>query len=210
MTFDLPLIIPAIVSLLAMTSPFDPVKVLLFNSVITDPPRSRVPAAVRVALYVLLVLGATALAGRQALNLLNIDINAFRVVGGLIIGAIGAEMLFGGGASSTNGERQRQRGPEEGDALMVPLTMPLLAGPGAIAATMSIASQGDQGEGVVAALIAAGVVAAVAFACFSFFGEAFEKMKPTTMSSITRIGGLLTATIGAQMFLEAIKDFFAA
>lgn len=209
MNFDPNLVAPAIVSLIFMTGPFDPVKAIFFNQAIADTPRNRTQAAAQVALYIIVILGSTALFGRELLELLEININAFRVVGGLMIGAIGIEMLYGGGGSKTNGEGQRQEGPAEGDALMIPLTMPLIAGPGAIATTMTIASQGNSREGVAAALIAIGVVAAAAFTCFALFGEALSKVKPATMAIATRLGGLLMMTIGAQMFLGALKAFFA-
>ncbi len=193
-----------------MTGPFDPVKVIFFNQVIANPPRNRATAAGQVALYIIILLGGTALFGRELLELLEIDINAFRVVGGLMIGAIGIEMLYGGGGSKTNGESVREEGPGEDDALMIPLTMPLIAGPGAIATTMTIASQGDNGEGVFAALIAVGVVSVAAFVCFALFGEGLSRVKPATMAIATRLGGLLMMTIGSQMFMGAVKAFFAA
>jgi multiple antibiotic resistance protein len=209
MSFDPTLVIPAIVSLVFMTGPFDPVKVLFFNQAIANPPRNRVAAAGQVAINIMLILGGTALFGRQLLELLEIDLNAFRVVGGLMIGAIGIEMLYGGGGSKTNGESVREEGPGEDDALMIPLTMPLIAGPGAIATTMTLASQGDAGAGVTSALIAVAAVAAIAFVTFAMLGEAMTKVKLATMAVATRFGGLLMMTIGAQMFLGAVKAFFA-
>ena len=210
MNFDWNLVVPAIVSLVFITGPFDPIKAMFFNQAIADPPRNRTKAAAQVALNIVIILGATALFGRELLDALEIDINAFRVIGGLMIGAIGVEMMYGGGASKTNGEGRRQEGPAEGDALMIPLTMPLIAGPGAIATTMTIASQGENLEGVAAALIGVAVVAFLAFTCFSVFGEALSKVKPRTMAIATRLGGMLMMTIGAQMFLGALKAFFAA
>lgn len=210
MNLDPHMLMTAIVSLVFITGPFDPIKTMFFNEAIVDPPRGRTKAAAQVAFYIIAVLGGTALFGRELLEVLGIDINAFRAVGGLMIGAIGVEMLYGGGGSKTNGERQRQQGPDEDDALMIPLTMPLIAGPGAIATTMTIASQGDNHEGVAVALIAVGVVALTAFVCFTVFGEALSKVKPATMAIAARLGGLLMMTIGAQMFLAALKAFFAA
>lgn len=209
MTFDPELVIPAVVSLLAMTHPFNAVKVIVFNSAISNPPRDRMASAARVAIYVALILGTTALFGRALLDVLGIDLNAFRVVGGLIITALGVEMLYGGGSTHSNDGEVREQGPNDTDALMIPLAMPLIAGPGSIATTLTIASQGDDGAGVAAALIAIGVVALVAFVAYAAFGEALAKIRPATLAIVSRLGGLLMMTIGAQMLLGAIKVFFA-
>ena len=154
MTFDLEYVIPGIVSLLAMTQPFSPVKAVLFNDIIAADKRNRSAAALRVAFYVILIIGSTALFGAGLMNLLGIDMNAFQVVGGLIVTAIGVEMLYGGGSSKSDGgdveKGVEEQGAEDGDALFIPMTMPMIAGPGTIATTMTIASQGENGEGVVA------------------------------------------------------------
>lgn len=199
----------AIVSLLVITAPFDPVKILFFNQAIAEPPRPRTAAALHVAVNIVLLLGGAALVGREFLNLLGIDLQAFSAVGGLIITLMGFEMLYRGGASKAQGENQRQSGPEEGDSLLIPLTLPLIAGPGAIATTIAMAARTESFDSVLTALIAVGGVAVVAFASFAWLGGVLGKAKPATTAVLVRIGGLLLATIGAQMMLSGLKGFFA-
>jgi multiple antibiotic resistance protein len=208
LAIDVEFLVQSIISMVVITSPMDPIKVMFFNQAIADPPRNRTWAAGRVALYVALILGGTALAGRQLLDLIGIDLNAFSVVGGLIIALMGFEMLYGGGASKTQGEEQRQAGPVEGDALLIPLTLPLIAGPGAMTTTITIAASRDGSEGVTAALIGAGVVALIAFVAYALLSGVFTKIRPATMAVIARIGGLLLATIGVQMLLGGLGRFF--
>ena len=207
MSIDAEFLVQSIISLIVITTPFDPVKVLFFNQAIESPPRNRTWAAGRVALYVAVILGGTALVGRQLLAVLGIDLDAFSVVGGLIIALMGFEMLYGGGGSKTQGEDHRQAGPEEGDALLIPLTLPLIAGPGAMTTTITITAGGN-GEGLTAALIGAGVVALIAFVTYALLSEVFEKIRPATMAVVARIGGLLLATIGVQMLLGGLSRFF--
>jgi len=199
----------AIVSLLVITAPFDPVKILFFNQAIAEPARPRTGAALCVAVYIVLLLGGAALVGREFLNLLGIDLQAFSAVGGLIITLMGFEMLYSGGASKAQGESQRKSGPDEGDSLLIPLTLPLIAGPGAIATTIAMAARTESFDSVLTALIAVGVVAVVAFASFAWLGGVLGKAKPATTAVLVRIGGLLLATIGAQMMLSGLKGFFA-
>ena len=212
MTFDLEYVVPGVVSLLAMTGPFSPVKAILFNDIIANPPRDRKASALRVSLYTILIIGTTALFGRELMNLLGIDLSAFQVVGGLIVTAIGVEMLYGGSSSKSNGgdveKEVADQGSDAADALFIPMTMPMVAGPGTIATTMTIASRGENGEGVVAALVGAVAVAVGIFITLGLFSEQLAKVRPATIAIITRIGGLLTMTIGAQMFMTAVKAFF--
>ena len=208
MTIDFEYIVQAIISMVVITTPMDPVKVLFFNQAIEDPPLKRTWAAARVALYVALILGGTALVGQQVLNFMGIDLDAFSVVGGLIIALMGLEMLAGGGGSRTQGEDHRQAGPQEGNALFIPLTLPLIAGPGGMTTTITIAAGRSGWEGVTAALIGVGVVALLAFVSYAVLSEAFAKIRPATMAVISRIGGLLLATIGVQMLLGGLARFF--
>ncbi len=145
MSLDIQFLVQSISSMVVITSPMDPTKVLFFNQAISDPPRKRTWAAMRVAAYVGLILGGTAVAGRPALDVVGINLDAFSVVGGLIIALMGFEMLYGGGTSKAQGEDKRASGPEEGDALLMPLTLPLIAGPGAITTTISDDQPGGAG-----------------------------------------------------------------
>ena len=207
MSIDVEFLVQAIISMVVITLPMDPVKVMFFNEAIENPPRNRTWAAGRVALYVAIILGGAALVGQQLLDILGVNLDAFAVVGGVIIALMGFEMLYGGGGSKTQGEDKRQAGPEEGDALLIPLTLPLVAGPGAMTTTIAIAAS-REGDGVTAALIGVGVVALIAFVSYAFLGGLFTRIKPATMAIVTRIGGLLLATIGVQMMLGGLDRFF--
>ena len=209
MNLDVAALVQAITSLLVITTPPDPVKILVFNKAISNPPRNRVGAAARVAMYVALILGGAALFGRELLELLGINLDAFSVVGGVIITGMGLEMLYGGGPSKAQGGEKRAAGPEEGDHLMVPLTLPLIAGPGAITTAITLSASGGTPNAHIIALIGVGVVAVVAFLSYAFLGELIARAKPASVAIMVRIGGLLLATIGAQMLLGGLQRFFA-
>ncbi len=206
MSTDFDLYFRAAIALLVITAPIDPVKILFFSQAITDPKRNRVEAAFRVSAYSAAILVGAALIGQEFLEFLDINLHAFSAVGGLVIALMGFEMLYGGGASKAQGQETRARGPEEGDALLVPLTLPLIAGPGSIATTITIAAQEG---GLMPALVGAGVVGLVVFASYAWLGQLIERAKPATVAILARIGGLLLATIGAQMMLGGLKNFFA-
>jgi multiple antibiotic resistance protein len=207
---DLNSVIQGVVAMLMITFPPDPAKILLFNTTIERQGKARTSSALFVALVVLAVLVGAALFGRQLLQLLGINLDAFSVVGGLIIFSMGMEMLYGGAPSRTQSAEIEAKGPQEDSGLIIPLAIPLLAGPGAIVTAISISSINDSMEPLIAALAGAVAVAIAAFVSFEWLGGLISRLSPTSTAVLVRIGGLLLATIGAQMVLGGIKKFFAA
>lgn len=199
----------AIIAMVVITTPPDPVKVLFFNSTIERTGQGRTAAALRVALVVLLILAGAALIGRQVLEVLGINLDAFSVVGGLVIAAMGAEMLAGGTTSRAQGENEREDGPDDDDGLVVPLSIPLIAGPGAIVTAITITSVDESGFGLVASVAGAASVALLTFASLQWLGGAISRLSDRATALLLRFGGLLLTTIGVQMLLGGLKNFFA-
>lgn len=199
----------SIIAMLVITAPPDPVKVLLFNSIIDRNGTPRFAGALRVATIVFLVLGGSALVGSELLELLGIDLDAFTVVGGVIVAGMGFEMLYGGSTPKPQGQKAAVEGPTEDSGLLMPLAIPLIAGPGAIATAIAI-STSNADDGPTSALIGAGAVALVAFVAFQFLGGVLAKASPGTAALLLRIGGMVLATIGVQMLMGGLKRFWAA
>jgi multiple antibiotic resistance protein len=202
-------LLQAIIAMVVITTPPDPVKILFFNSTLERTGIARVRGALTVAGVVLIILAGAALIGRQVLELLGIDLNAFSVVGGLVIASMGAEMLAGGKASRAQGEAEREQEPDSDDGLIVPLSIPLIAGPGAIVTAITITSVDESGYGIVAAVAGAAVVAVLTFASMQWLGGAISKLSERATALLLRFGGLLLTTIGVQMLLGGLKNFFA-
>lgn len=207
--FDADFVIRVTVGLLVITAPFDPVKLLFFNRTIEEQKLRRTAGALKLTLYVTVILAVSVLIGKELLEALGVNLNAFGAVGGLIIAGMGFEMLYSGGASKAEGEEEREEGPSEGDGLMIPLAIPLIAGPGTITTTITFTSQNTSWEGLAAMAIAVAVVALVTFLFYRYFGDALARMKPATIAILARLGGLILASLGAQMLLNGLKNFFA-
>ena len=200
--------IQAIVGLLMITTPFDPVKILFFNTALESEGSDRRAAAARVALIVLVVLGVSALIGRELLQVFGINLGAFGFIGGLIVASMGFEMLYSGGVSKAQGSDIEARGPDEDSGLVIPLSIPLIAGPGAIATTIAIAARDDTATSMFSALVGVAAVALVTFLSMTFLSEVLSRLKPQTAQFLQRMGGLLLATIGAQLALAGIRNFY--
>ncbi|MGI9199733.1 MAG: MarC family protein, partial [Woeseiaceae bacterium] len=63
--------------------------------------------------------------------------------------------------------------------------------------------------GLVSVLISVATVAGVAYFSFAWLGQLIERIRPESVEVILRIGGLLLMTIGMQMLLGGLKNFFA-
>ena len=207
---DLKFILQAVISMIVITAPPDPSKVVFFNTTITRLGRKRTPAALFVSGVVLAILVGSALFGREILALLGINMDAFSVVGGLVIAAMGFEMLYGGGPSKAQGGTTLEEGPQDNSGLILPLATPLIAGPGAIVTIITISSVQNNPDALIAGLLGALAVAILVFVSFEWFGGAISKLSPSATALLVRIGGLLLATIGTQMLLGGLKNFFSS
>jgi multiple antibiotic resistance protein len=163
-------------------------------------PKQRARAARQAVLVSLLVIVVFALFGRSILDYLSVSLPALQAAGGLLLLLVALELLTG-----KAGE------PEQagGNVAMVPLGTPLLAGPGAIVATMVFVSRADgPGEHVG---IAAGIVAVhvVLFLVMRFSALLHRLLRESGVMLMTRIAGLLLSAIAVQLVADAIRAFIA-
>jgi multiple antibiotic resistance protein len=205
---DLNYFIQAIIGVLVITDPIT--RGFFFKTLTEHEPERRREYAFRIAGAVAIILGVSALAGREILDLLGVDLDAFRVAGGLIVALMGFEMLLGGEPSRAQGGEKAHEAPDpesfEGQVI-VPYAMPFVAGPGAITLVISVASGTADFSGAIAALVAVGV-AVVMLPVGHLLISQKVSMSDSTMGIVTKFGGLLIATIGVQMVLSGLKGFF--
>src|SRR3954469_25177548 len=137
--------VQAVISVLVIT---DPISRGIFFKTLTDHEPQRRGAYIRtITITVAIVLGVAALAGREILDLIGINLGAFGVAGGLVVALMGFEMLFGGEPSRTQGGKEAHEEPESFEgSVIVPYAIPFVAGPGAITLVITIAASTDNGE----------------------------------------------------------------
>ncbi|ABK53567.1 multiple antibiotic resistance (MarC)-related protein [Acidothermus cellulolyticus 11B] len=161
--------------------------------------RSRNRSADIAVLTALTVIVSFALFGQQVLQFLHISLPALQVAGGLLLLLVALELLMGWGG---------QPSPEEEvNVSMVPLGTPLLAGPGAIAATIVFA-RGVHTVGAVLAL-AAGILAVhlVLWVTLRFSEVILRVVRRSGVTLITRVFGLLLSAIAVQLAADGIRAF---
>jgi multiple antibiotic resistance protein len=198
----------AISALLTLLVVVDPVGLVpTFLAVTEDLPRSsRRSVAVRASIIAGAILIGTALVGDWLLRTLSISLPAFRIAGGLLLFSIASEMVFG--------VRLRREGQEAEQAVeehvrniaAFPLAIPLLAGPGAITATVLLAGRANGNLMLVAVLI--GVVVLVAAACFVafLFAERIGRAIGLTGNIVlSRLLGVLLAALAVQYVVDGVR-----
>jgi multiple antibiotic resistance protein len=175
----------------------------IFLSLVKDKsPKVRRILAVQAAGVSLLVISIFALFGRAILSYLNISMEALQAAGALLLLLVALELLTG----NTN------KHGENGDSniALVPLGTPLLAGPGAIVATMIFVQQVDSTAmalGLTAAVVAVHIAIAIALMASTTI---LKVIKESGVTLVARIAGLLLAAIAVQMLVDAIRVFVTA
>jgi multiple antibiotic resistance protein len=186
------------VTVLVITDPLGCVPVFLALTRNQSPEQRRRSAWQASAVAGGVILGFAFL-GRQILDVLGISLESLQVAGGLLLLLVALELL---------------RGNEDGtlaapgaNVALVPLGTPLLAGPGAIAATMLAMERADSVGGtvsVVAALVAALVLV---WATLRWSSLLDRVLKENGISLLTRVMGLLVAAIAVQLIADAIEEW---
>ena len=184
----------AIGSFLAITSGVDPVR------------RKRM--ARKAALTCFIVLTTFALAGQLIFRLFGITLPAFEIAGGLILLLIGLDMLQAKRSATQEASGDTEEGATKEDAGIVPLGIPMLAGPGAISSVMVLVGPVPNflhwQMGAIVGAIA--VTSQVSYWVLAGAGSVRRVMGETGIRILVRIMGLLLVALAMQFFVNGLTD----
>jgi multiple antibiotic resistance protein len=202
----------AISALLTLLVVVDPVGLVpTFLAVTEDLPRpSRRSVAVRSSIIAGAILIGTALIGDWLLHTLSISLPAFRIAGGLLLFSIASQMVFGVRLRRESEEAEEAVEEHVRNIAAFPLAIPLLAGPGAITATVLLAGRAGGNPVLIAVLI--GVVVLVAASCFLafLFAERIGRFLVLTGNIVlSRLLGVLLAALAVQYVVDGVRATFA-
>ena len=167
--------------------------------------------AVRGSVIAFAILTVFALFGAGILSALGISMGAFRIAGGLMLFAISFEMIF---------EKRNERKEKTTDAAITkdhihnlavfPLAIPLIAGPGAISATVLIAGTMDGVAGKVQLIGVIAVCLALVFAALILAERLNRFLGVTGRALLTRLLGVLLSALSVQFVVDGVKSAFGA
>jgi multiple antibiotic resistance protein len=164
------------------------------------PPKERHRAGTQAVALALGVIVIFAVAGQTLLDYLHVDLPALQGAGGLLLILVALQLLTG--KTDEPGELSATS-----NIALVPLGTPLLAGPGAIVATMLFVQRAEGwGDYWVIALGIVAVMVTV-WLVLRFSGGIVKLLRPGGIEVLTRIAGLLLAAIAVQLIADAVAAF---
>jgi multiple antibiotic resistance protein len=194
---DTVLFVEVFVTLFVIMDPVGTVPIFLSLTGGRSPASARRAAWQAVAVS-FLVITIFAFFGQQILEYLHISLPALQCAGGLLLLLVALELLTGNEKEPT-----AQVGT---NVALVPLGTPLLAGPGAIVATMLFTREVDSGPTFVA--VALGVVVhASLWAAMRYSLPILKLIRESGVLLVTRIAGLLLSAIAVQLVADAVRAF---
>jgi len=202
-------LISALVTLLVVVDPIGLTPAFL--GVTTGLPlHARRSVAIRASCIAFGILAGAALAGDWLLRTLSISLPAFRIAGGLLLFSIASEMVFG--VRITRQSETAGKAIEEHvrDIAAFPLAIPLMAGPGAITATVLLSGRANADALRLTALI--GIIAVVMAACLLVFLAAtrIERVLGKTGNTVlSRLLGVILAAMAVQFVVDGVKALLA-
>jgi multiple antibiotic resistance protein len=150
------------------------------------------------------IIAVVSIAGNLIFTVFDITLATLRITGGIVVFVIGYNMLQGGGVGAHSPSAAEVASSREAklSVAISPLAVPILAGPGTIATAMSFAS-GGWGQ-IAVSLAAFAVVCCVTYLCFMQSDKLVAYLGQNGLNVMTRLMGLIVASIGVGMFLTGI------
>jgi multiple antibiotic resistance protein len=195
------------VAIYVLVNPLEGIPVYLARSEGMTPAQ-RLAIARTTSLAVAIILWVALALGGVMLQVLGISVGAFTLAGGVIVFLIALRMVLSPASSAT-----RANGPSDGNFAIVPLAIPLLAGPGPISSVIVYASKGIAGDRVVDDLVLAGIIALVAVATFLALivaDPARRLLGDSGIDAFSRIAGILVAAIAIGLMQEGLGMLYPA
>ena len=162
--------------------------------------------AVGIAAVILMIF---AFYGEGLLGALHIELDSFRIAGGMMLFYIAFEMVF-----EKRTKRREERAdkvnadPEVEDVSVFPMAMPMLAGPGAIAAIMLLMNEAETTAETIEVFAALGAVLLLTAAALVAAGPLIRLLGDKVEAVITRLLGVLLSALAAQYVIDGIKGNF--
>ncbi len=160
--------------------------------------------AAKSLLLAFVIIAVVSVAGNLLFKVFGITLASLRITGGIVVFVIGYNMLQGSGAAAHSPAKEDIASSREAQLSVAvsPLAVPMLAGPGTIATAMSFASGGWLHIGV--SLVAFAVICLVTYLSFMASDKLVAYLGQNGLNVITRLMGLIVASIGVGMFLTGI------
>jgi len=198
----------AISALLTLFVVVDPIGLTPTFVAVTDglPRAARQSVAVRASIIAGVILAGSALIGNWLLGALAISLAAFRIAGGLLLFSIASEMVLGVRIRRESEAAEQAVEEHVRNIAAFPLAIPLMAGPGAITATVLLAGHA-QGNWLLLGLLIVAIALVVGFCvvAFNFASRIAALFGMTGNIVLSRLLGVLLAALAVQYVVDGAR-----
>lgn len=207
--FDLSLYIKFFVGLFALVNPIGIIPVFIsMTSYQVAAARNKTNLTANVS--VAIILWTSLFLGDGILHVFGISIDSFRIAGGILVVTIAMSMISGKlGEDKQNKQEKSETATAIRDSVgVVPLALPLMAGPGAISSTIVWSTRYNSWQNLLGFSLA---IALFAFCCWLLFRAAplmVRVLGQTGINVVTRIMGLLLMALGIEFVVTGIRALF--
>jgi multiple antibiotic resistance protein len=204
-TFDsaLQFSIVAFSSIFFLVDPFAAVPSFL-SITAGDTPEHRRRTAKRASWTCFIVLSTFAAIGSYIFRLFGLTLPAFEIAGGIILMLVGLEMLQAKRSPTQETQPETEEGMRKEEAGIVPLGIPMLAGPGAISTVMVLMGPQSELWRAVPVFTAIAITAFVSYLVLAGADRVSRIMGETGIRIMMRVMGLLLTAIAVQFFLNGL------
>ena len=194
-------------SILFIVDPFAVIPTFLAMTMRDAPPQRRVLAR-RGAWTCAITLIAFALGGSMIFKIFGITIGAFKIAGGVLIGLNALDMVQARRSQQRETPIETAEGIEKDDIGIMPLGVPMLAGPGAISTVMVLALGAKSTAASVAVYVSIVLTAAISYLVLSAASLVERRLGQTGMRILTRLMGLVLSAIAVQFIIDGVRLSF--
>jgi len=167
-------------------------------------PEEKVQIARKSLLITFIIIVLFAALGKTLFHFFGITLPALRITGGILVFFIGYHMLQGHSSSMHNSSQD-----SHDDVAISPLAVPILAGPGTIATTMSFSASGGWMD-ISGTVLMFSLLTLITYYSFIFGDKIIQYIGNDGLNIITRLMGLILAIIGVQMLIEGVVGAYKA
>ena len=202
MVFGLGVLVAAFASIFTIVNPFSTASIFLALTRDLDH-TERKAIARRAAIFATGLLLVFTFVGSAILSFFSITLDAFRLAGGLLITAVGWQMVRGKrerlSSQNTKGVYHRD------DISIVPIAIPFLAGPGAITTVLVLVSESSSAFMTIQIGVAAIVVMVLSYIVLSESDRIVRYIGEAGKEAIEKIMGLIVLVVGVQFMINGMK-----
>ena len=189
--------------LLALVGPFNTIP--LFLSYTENIPSQRKRIARVTGIAVACILSLSAVLGAQILAIFSISISSFQVAGGMLLTIIAFRMLEARDSRIKNTPEEDQEAIDSDSIAVVPLALPLIAGPGSISTTILFSQASDSFYHKIAMIVLCLIISLLIWISLHLAPQIVKRLSQTSINVISRVMGLILAAMAVEFIVGGVR-----